>query len=253
VEAIRLPRGCAPVLGWESTAITHRSVVTFAGQPDAVVERSGASSGKSRRAESTCGAPGRSFRESARRRDPFVPLDGSSMADCGGRRTKRDKRFAPATESPCISTSRGLASGSGVRYRTCAGRNSTERRRSGRHSRAPHSRSLDGGRPRFLVRSTFVQDSERWALGARQIARKIREASGGFKGVRAIGLYLDSSGRAQVSMNLVPFGTWRAARRGLPGDRRRSGHRSLGIDSRLVPRSIYEASPEFFSARRRIQ
>src|SRR4029077_19308757 len=39
---------------------------------------------------------------------------------------------------------------------------------------------------------------------ARKIARKIRAASGGFRGVRAIGLYLDSSGRAQVSMNLVP-------------------------------------------------
>src|SRR5687767_13052558 len=40
---------------------------------------------------------------------------------------------------------------------------------------------------------------------ARQIARAVREASGGLPGVRALGLLLPSQGRAQVSMNLVDF------------------------------------------------
>ena len=38
---------------------------------------------------------------------------------------------------------------------------------------------------------------------ARRIARAIRESNGGLVGVRALGLPLPSSGRAQVSMNLV--------------------------------------------------
>jgi glutamate formiminotransferase len=40
---------------------------------------------------------------------------------------------------------------------------------------------------------------------AREIARAVREASGGLPGVRALGLLLPSQGRAQVSMNLVDF------------------------------------------------
>lgn len=38
---------------------------------------------------------------------------------------------------------------------------------------------------------------------ARQIARSIRESNGGIPGVQAIGLYLESRTRAQVSMNLT--------------------------------------------------
>ncbi|HLH43624.1 MAG TPA: hypothetical protein VKV74_11585, partial [Bryobacteraceae bacterium] len=40
---------------------------------------------------------------------------------------------------------------------------------------------------------------------AQAIARRIRESSGGFRHVKAIGLYLKSRGRAQVSMNLTRF------------------------------------------------
>jgi glutamate formiminotransferase len=40
---------------------------------------------------------------------------------------------------------------------------------------------------------------------ARAVARAVREATGGLPGVRALGLYLESRGCAQVSMNLVDF------------------------------------------------
>jgi glutamate formiminotransferase len=81
---------------------------------------------------------------------------------------------------------------------------------------------------------------------ARDIARKIRESSGGFRGVKAIGLYLPSRGRAQVSMNLIdaPFEQvyqaicLEAAR----GASEIEASELIGF----VPRGIYEASPEFF-------
>ena len=41
---------------------------------------------------------------------------------------------------------------------------------------------------------------------ARAIATRVRERDGGLPGVRALGLHLDSTGRAQVSMNLVALG-----------------------------------------------
>jgi len=40
---------------------------------------------------------------------------------------------------------------------------------------------------------------------ARRIARRLRESDGGLQGVRALGLYLDSLDRAQVSMNLTDY------------------------------------------------
>lgn len=41
---------------------------------------------------------------------------------------------------------------------------------------------------------------------ARRIARSIRESAGGLPGVKALGMYLDSAGVAQVSMNLTKLG-----------------------------------------------
>jgi glutamate formiminotransferase len=40
---------------------------------------------------------------------------------------------------------------------------------------------------------------------ARAIARRVRESGGGLPAVRAMGVYLASRGRAQVSMNLVDY------------------------------------------------
>jgi len=40
---------------------------------------------------------------------------------------------------------------------------------------------------------------------ARAIAREVRAASGGLPAVRALGVYLASRGRAQVSLNLLDY------------------------------------------------
>ena len=48
-------------------------------------------------------------------------------------------------------------------------------------------------------------DAAPGAAIAKAIARRIRESSGGFRGVKAMGLYLPSRGCAQVSMNLTDF------------------------------------------------
>ncbi len=51
-----------------------------------------------------------------------------------------------------------------------------------------------------------VQLAGRDASVAKRIARRIRESSGGLPGVKALGLYLESAGVAQVSMNLTDLG-----------------------------------------------
>lgn len=56
----------------------------------------------------------------------------------------------------------------------------------------------------FLIAFNVVLDTPDVAV-ARAIARKVRESGGGLPAVRAMGVYLESQGRAQVSMNLVDY------------------------------------------------
>ncbi|MFP5288396.1 MAG: glutamate formiminotransferase, partial [Thermoanaerobaculia bacterium] len=56
----------------------------------------------------------------------------------------------------------------------------------------------------FLIAFNVVLETADVAV-ARAIARKVRESGGGLPAVRAMGVPLESRGRAQVSMNLVDF------------------------------------------------
>jgi glutamate formiminotransferase / 5-formyltetrahydrofolate cyclo-ligase len=56
----------------------------------------------------------------------------------------------------------------------------------------------------FLIAFNAVLDTPDLAI-AKAIAKKVRESGGGLPAVRAMGVYLASRGRAQVSMNLVDF------------------------------------------------
>ncbi|HSF40744.1 MAG TPA: glutamate formimidoyltransferase [Thermoanaerobaculia bacterium] len=56
----------------------------------------------------------------------------------------------------------------------------------------------------FLIAFNAVLETPDVAV-ARAIARKVRESGGGLPAVRALGVYLASRGRAQVSMNLVDY------------------------------------------------
>ena len=56
----------------------------------------------------------------------------------------------------------------------------------------------------FLIAFNVVLETTEAAV-AKAIARKVRESGGGLPAVRAMGVHLESRGRAQVSMNLVDF------------------------------------------------
>jgi glutamate formiminotransferase / 5-formyltetrahydrofolate cyclo-ligase len=56
----------------------------------------------------------------------------------------------------------------------------------------------------FLIAFNAVLDTAEVET-ARAVARKVREAGGGLPAVRALGVFLASRGRAQVSMNLVDY------------------------------------------------
>jgi glutamate formiminotransferase len=56
----------------------------------------------------------------------------------------------------------------------------------------------------FLIAFNAVLDTPDVAV-ARAVARQVRESGGGLPAVRAMGVYLASRGRAQVSMNLLDY------------------------------------------------
>ena len=56
----------------------------------------------------------------------------------------------------------------------------------------------------FLIAFNVVLETADVAI-AKTIARKVRESGGGLPAVRAMGVFLESRNRAQVSMNLVDF------------------------------------------------
>ncbi|MFL5673699.1 MAG: hypothetical protein ACJ779_01710, partial [Chloroflexota bacterium] len=62
-----------------------------------------------------------------------------------------------------------------------------------------------GARP-FLIAYNINLDSREVEL-AKRIARRVRESGGGLPKVQANGFWIEELGRAQVSMNLLDFGT----------------------------------------------
>ena len=84
---------------------------------------------------------------------------------------------------------------------------------------------------------------------AQTIARQIRESSGGFRYVKAMGLYLPSRDCAQVSMNLTNFAETPLH---LLYEMIAAVARELGTEAvcgeiiGFIPRRAYEMAPEFF-------
>ena len=76
---------------------------------------------------------------------------------------------------------------------------------------------------------------------AQAIARRIRESSGGFRHVKALGLYLESHQCAQVSMNLTDFTDTDldAVDRAIPEP---AASELIGF----VPQAAYDRFPAFF-------
>ena len=72
------------MLGWEADSDHNRSVMTFAGAPDAVVEAAVRGAGKAAELIDLSAHQGVHPRVGAADVIPFVPLEGSTMADAVG-------------------------------------------------------------------------------------------------------------------------------------------------------------------------
>jgi glutamate formiminotransferase len=248
VDAIASAPGVL-VLGWESDTDHNRSVVTFAGAPDAVAEGAVRGAGKASELIDLNAHQGVHPRVGAADVIPFVPLAGATLGDC-----------------VFIAHRAGAAIWNRFRvpvyfYESAAKlpeRQRLERvRRPGFDGLPPDigdiathpsaGASIVGARPILIAFNVNLATTN--AEIAQAIARRIRESSGGFPFVKAMGRYLTSRGCAQVSMNLTNYA-------GIPLDHLFAAidqtARALGTEilvSELVgfiPQQAYEMAPDFF-------
>jgi glutamate formiminotransferase len=237
------------VLGFESDADHHRSVITFAGEPEAVLEAAVRATGKAAELIDLRHHVGVHPRVGAADVVPFVPLDGSTLEDCVAIAHRAGEEIWRRFRVPVYF------------YEAAAkvpSRQRLERVRKpgfdglppdvGDVAEHPAAGAVMIGARRFLIAYNTNLTTPDAAI-AKQIAAKIRESSGGFRFVKAMGLHLPSLARAQVSMNLTNFAEIplddlyatvevQAARLG-----------TAIAESELVgfiPRAAFEQSPAFF-------
>jgi len=248
VEAIGSVRDVL-VLGWELDRDHNRSVVTFAGSPDAVVE--GAIRGAGRAAEVIDIRLHKGVHPRVGAVDviPFVPLDGGTMDQCIDAAHLAGEEIWNRFRVPVYFYESAAKS---------AGRKRLEHVRRpgfdglppdvGDVATHPSAGAAVVGARGFLIAFNINLVTRDVAI-ARAIAKKIRESSGGFPFVKAIGLSLASRDCAQVSMNFVNFAetpfheVWEAV-----------VHESARLGTSVassqligfVPQRAFEQAPDFF-------
>lgn len=237
------------VLGWEADADHHRSVVTFAGPASAVLKGAIRGVGAAVERIDLTKHHGVHPRVGAADVVPFVPLEGSTLEDCVELAHQAGEAIWERFRVP-------------VYFYEAAARVPERRhlqniRRKGFDGRPPDIGSIAAhstagavivGARHFLIAYNVNLKTPDVEI-ARQIAQRVRESSGGFRFVKAMGLHLASSNRAQVSMNLTNFAKtpFDELYRTIQEEASRWG--TSVAESELigfVPKAAFEKAPEFF-------
>ena len=143
---------------------------------------------------------------------PFVPLAGATMADAVAAAHATAAALAERFALPVFlyeaaaarPERRRLADVRRGQFEGLAARLADPAEAPDYGPATPHSRlgaTVVGARDFLIAVNARLATAD--TAVARDIARTIRESAGGLPGVRALGLYLESRGCAQVSMNLV--------------------------------------------------
>jgi glutamate formiminotransferase len=206
VEGVRL-------LDWSMDADHNRSVVTIAGSPAAVVEAAVRGAGKAAELIDLTRQAGEHPRIGAADVIPFVPISGIKLERCvllarqAGLEIWRRYGvpvffYEAAAARPDRANLDDVRRGQFEGLRDAVRNDSARRPDLGGPGLHPTAGACAVGARKFLVEYNICFNSTEVAL-VRAIAREIRAASGGLKGVKAMGLL--AQGRAQLSMNITDF------------------------------------------------
>jgi glutamate formiminotransferase len=255
VEAIGSASGVL-VLGWEMDPDHNRSVVTFAGPPGAVVEAAIRGAGRAAELIDISRHDGVHPRVGAADVIPFVPLEAGTIEQCIDAAHLAGREIWDRFHVPVYFYESAAM---------VAGRTRLERVRKPGFDGLPPDVGNIPAHPaagaavigaRQLLIAFNINLATRDVGIAQAVAKKIRESSGGFPFVKAIGLPLASRDCAQVSINFVNFEetpfdrVWdavvlEAARLGTTV----ASSQLIGF----VPRRAFERSPDFFRRAERFE
>jgi glutamate formiminotransferase len=191
----------------------NRSIVTIAGEPAAVVEAAVRGAGKAAELIDLTRQTGVHPRIGAADVIPFVPISGITLDKCVmlARQAGLEiwRRFSvpvyfyeAAAARPDRANLENIRQGQFEGLRDTARKESSRRPDVGGPDLHPTAGACAVGARKFLVAYNVYLDSGDVAV-ARAIAREIRAAALGLKGVKALGLA--AHGRAQLSLNIGDF------------------------------------------------
>lgn len=202
----------ALVLDVQSDTDHNRTVVTFVGDPEAVL--AAAFQGVQRAAEliDLNTHRGQHPRMGATDVIPFIPIRGVTMADCAemarhlGRRIGEELDipvylYEAAATRPERQDLAYVRKGEFEGIRELIASDPAHEPDFGPRHMGPAGATAVGARP-FLIAFNVYLNTDNVEV-ARQIARAVRHSSGGLRFVKALGLLVE--GQAQVSMNLTDY------------------------------------------------
>ena len=194
----------------------HRAVVTFVGLGNACVEAAFRAIAKARDLIDLTRHQGEHPRIGATDVVPFVPLEGSTLAECVqlayalGARVGRELEipvyyYEAAARRP---ERRNLPDVRNVGFEKLRELVATDPAREPdegpKRALHPTAGATVIGARRFLIAFNVNLETEDVAV-AKAIAKKIRERDGGLEGIKALGFRLDEAKLSQVSMNVCDF------------------------------------------------
>ena len=210
VEAIRsaiaTTSGVA-VLRWEQDPDHNRSVITFAGEPEPVLEAAFQAVQQAVISIDLTKHAGAHPRIGAADVIPFVPVEGVTMEDCARLAHRLGKRVWHKLHVPVYFYEAAAKHPERVPLENVR-RGGFEKPALAPDLGGPELHPTAGacviGARHFLIAFNINLTTADIRI-ARLIARKIRASSGGLPFVKAIGVLLESRNLAQVSMNLTNF------------------------------------------------
>ncbi len=191
----------------------NRSVLTFAGEPEPVLEAAFRAIAKASQLIDLNQHQGQHPRMGATDVVPFVPVEGVMLDDCAELARRLGARvgaelaipvflYEAAATTPARTSLADVRRGEFEGLRDAIGKDPARQPDFGPARIHPTAGATAIGARRFLVAFNANLNTADIRV-AKAVAAAIREQSGGLKNVRALGFSIENGRRAQVSMNLV--------------------------------------------------
>ena len=247
------------VLDYESDRDHNRSVVTLAGEPEAVSEAAVRAVGKAAELIDLTRQTGAHPRIGATDVVPFVPIEGVTLGDCvalarqAAAEIWRRYRipiylYEAAAQRSDRTNLENIRRGQFEGLREEVRHNPDRAPDVGDNRLHPTAGATVVGARKFLIAYNINLNSPDIQI-AKAIAKKIRFSSGGLPCVKAMGVDLRGRNLAQVSMNLTDFETT-PVHRVFEAVQREAESRGVGIAGSeiigLIPRRAIEMAAEYF-------